>query len=44
MVHNLSDFSHDEALYSCQEPLRSAVIDPCIRVADNGRESIHRKV
>ncbi|KAK4760588.1 hypothetical protein SAY87_005481 [Trapa incisa] len=27
-----------------EEPLRSAVIDPCIRVADNGRESIHRKV
>ncbi|KAG9142109.1 hypothetical protein Leryth_016310 [Lithospermum erythrorhizon] len=26
------------------EPIRSAVIDNCIRVTDNGRESIHRKV
>ncbi|KAL9258302.1 ENHANCED DISEASE RESISTANCE 2-like protein [Drosera capensis] len=25
-------------------PLRSAVIDSCIRVMDNGRESIHRKL
>ncbi|KAK1419639.1 hypothetical protein QVD17_28867 [Tagetes erecta] len=27
-----------------QEPLRSAVIDSCIRVTDNGRESFSRKV
>ncbi|KAK2643373.1 hypothetical protein Ddye_025136 [Dipteronia dyeriana] len=27
-----------------QDPVRSAIIDPCIRVMDNGRESIHRKV
>ncbi|XP_022752867.1 protein ENHANCED DISEASE RESISTANCE 2-like isoform X2 [Durio zibethinus] len=27
-----------------QEPGKSAVIDSCIRVTDNGRESIHRKV
>ncbi|XP_038992733.1 protein ENHANCED DISEASE RESISTANCE 2-like [Hibiscus syriacus] len=27
-----------------QEPGRRAVIDSCVRVADNGRESIHRKV
>ena len=27
-----------------QEPVKSAVIDSCIRVTDNGRESIHRKV
>ncbi|XP_017983568.1 PREDICTED: protein ENHANCED DISEASE RESISTANCE 2 isoform X3 [Theobroma cacao] len=27
-----------------QEPGRSAIIDSCIRVTDNGRESIHRKV
>ncbi|WRX32788.1 START domain - like 10 [Theobroma cacao] len=26
------------------EPGRSAIIDSCIRVTDNGRESIHRKV
>ncbi|XP_059628320.1 protein ENHANCED DISEASE RESISTANCE 2-like [Cornus florida] len=26
-----------------EEPLRSAIIDSCIRVADNGRESYHRK-
>ncbi|KAL3732047.1 hypothetical protein ACJRO7_028830 [Eucalyptus globulus] len=27
-----------------EEPIRSAAIDSCIRVIDNGRESIHRKV
>ncbi|PIA29112.1 hypothetical protein AQUCO_06200006v1 [Aquilegia coerulea] len=27
-----------------QDPARSAIIDSCIRVTDNGRESIHRKV
>ncbi|KAA8539305.1 hypothetical protein F0562_025997 [Nyssa sinensis] len=27
-----------------EEPLRSAIIDSCIRVMDNGRESYHRKV
>ncbi|XP_057856726.1 protein ENHANCED DISEASE RESISTANCE 2 isoform X1 [Cryptomeria japonica] len=27
-----------------EEPVKTGVIDPCIRVADNGRESIHRKV
>ncbi|KAL5565708.1 hypothetical protein UlMin_028872 [Ulmus minor] len=27
-----------------EEPVRSAIIDSCIRVMDNGRESIHRKV
>ncbi|KAL0390534.1 UNVERIFIED_CONTAM: protein ENHANCED DISEASE RESISTANCE 2 [Sesamum calycinum] len=26
------------------DPVRSAIIDSCIRVTDNGRESIHRKV
>lgn len=30
------------ALY--QEPMRSAMIDSCIRVVDNGRESQRRKV
>ncbi|XP_050208738.1 protein ENHANCED DISEASE RESISTANCE 2-like [Mercurialis annua] len=30
--------SHDE------EPVRSAMVDSCIRVTDNGRESINRKV
>ncbi|XP_027085882.1 protein ENHANCED DISEASE RESISTANCE 2 isoform X1 [Coffea eugenioides] len=30
--------AHDE------DPLRSAIIDSCIRVADNGRESIQRRV
>ncbi|KAK9283562.1 hypothetical protein L1049_011810 [Liquidambar formosana] len=27
-----------------EEPVRSAIVDCCIRVTDNGRESIHRKV
>ncbi|XP_051121559.1 protein ENHANCED DISEASE RESISTANCE 2-like [Andrographis paniculata] len=27
-----------------EEPLRSAIIDSCIRVVDNGRESHHRKI
>ncbi|XP_049933334.1 protein ENHANCED DISEASE RESISTANCE 2 isoform X2 [Nymphaea colorata] len=27
-----------------EDPIRSAVIDSCIRVTDNGRENIHRKV
>ncbi|XP_062082103.1 protein ENHANCED DISEASE RESISTANCE 2-like isoform X5 [Humulus lupulus] len=27
-----------------EEPVKSAIIDSCIRVMDNGRESIHRKV
>ncbi|KAH9288176.1 hypothetical protein KI387_032293, partial [Taxus chinensis] len=26
------------------EPVKTGIIDPCIRVADNGRESFHRKV
>uniref|UniRef100_A0A7N0U781 Protein ENHANCED DISEASE RESISTANCE 2-like n=1 Tax=Kalanchoe fedtschenkoi TaxID=63787 RepID=A0A7N0U781_KALFE len=29
---------------NCQDPVRSAVIDSCIRVTDHGRESIQRKV
>jgi len=27
-----------------QDPIRSALIDSCIRVTDNGRESINRSV
>ncbi|XP_061998570.1 protein ENHANCED DISEASE RESISTANCE 2-like [Rosa rugosa] len=27
-----------------QEPVRSAIIDSCIRVTDNGKASVHRKV
>lgn len=27
-----------------EDPVRSAIIDSCIRVTDNGRESMHRKV
>ncbi|KAF2300607.1 hypothetical protein GH714_014464 [Hevea brasiliensis] len=27
-----------------EDPVRSAIVDSCIRVTDNGRESIHRKV
>ncbi|KAK3005321.1 hypothetical protein RJ639_017006, partial [Escallonia herrerae] len=27
-----------------EEPVRSAIIDSCIRVTDNGRESYHRKI
>lgn len=31
-------------LFFCQEPVRSAIIDSCIRVTDNGRAIVHRKV
>ncbi|KAG5557496.1 hypothetical protein RHGRI_007659 [Rhododendron griersonianum] len=31
-------------LLKYKEPVRSAIIDSCIRVTDNGRESFHRKV
>ncbi|XP_058004227.1 protein ENHANCED DISEASE RESISTANCE 2 isoform X2 [Hevea brasiliensis] len=27
-----------------EDPVRSAIVDSCIRVTDNGRESVHRKV
>ncbi|KAL5801738.1 hypothetical protein ACOSQ3_033370 [Xanthoceras sorbifolium] len=27
-----------------EEPVRSAIIDSCVRITDNGRESIHRKI
>ncbi|KAK2634011.1 hypothetical protein Ddye_028803 [Dipteronia dyeriana] len=27
-----------------EEPVRSAIIDSCVRVTDNGRETIHRKI
>ncbi|KAK3011600.1 hypothetical protein RJ639_011435 [Escallonia herrerae] len=33
----------DELIFP-QEPVRSAIIDSCIRVTDNGRESYHRKI
>lgn len=33
-----------ETIDFCQEPVRSARIDSYIRVTDDGRESIHRKV
>ncbi|CAA7390460.1 unnamed protein product [Spirodela intermedia] len=29
---------------STEDPIKSAVVDSCIRVTDNGRESIHRNV
>ncbi|MED6136971.1 hypothetical protein PIB30_060689 [Stylosanthes scabra] len=32
------------AVYSHQEPIRSAIIDSFIRVTDNGRENINKKV
>ncbi|KAH6765546.1 Pleckstrin homology and lipid-binding START domains-containing protein [Perilla frutescens var. hirtella] len=31
-------------LSTVEDPVRSAIIDSCIRVTDNGRESMHRKV
>lgn len=31
-------------VFPFQEPVKSAIVDSCIRVMDNGRESIHRKV
>ncbi|CAJ1955939.1 unnamed protein product [Sphenostylis stenocarpa] len=31
-------------LSSNQDPVRSAIVDSCIRVMDNGRESVNRKV
>lgn len=30
--------------FSLQDPVRSAIVDSCIRVMDNGRESVNRKV
>jgi hypothetical protein len=30
--------------FCVQEPVRSAIVDSCIRVTDNGRESVHRSV
>lgn len=30
--------------FSSQDPVRSAIVDSCIRVMDNGRESVNRKV
>ncbi|XP_072082012.1 protein ENHANCED DISEASE RESISTANCE 2 isoform X5 [Arachis hypogaea] len=43
--NNLRSFksSANQFLY-WQDPVRSAIVDSCIRVMDNGRESINRKV
>lgn len=40
-IHALSK---DHVINLSQDPVRSAIIDSCIRVTDNGRESIQRKV
>uniref|UniRef100_A0A3Q7G237 PH domain-containing protein n=1 Tax=Solanum lycopersicum TaxID=4081 RepID=A0A3Q7G237_SOLLC len=32
------------AIFAKKEPVRSAIIDSCIRVTDNGRETFHRKL
>ena len=40
----LLTFAESESLFLLQDGGRSAVIDSCIRVTDNGRESVHRKV
>ena len=39
-----TNFAESESLFLLQDGGRSAVIDSCIRVTDNGRESVHRKV
>lgn len=41
--HHLKSFK-SVPISNNQDPVRSAIIDSCIRVMDNGRESIHRKV
>ncbi|KAG7950201.1 hypothetical protein I3843_13G099900 [Carya illinoinensis] len=41
--HHLKSFK-SVPTSSNEDPVRSAIIDSCIRVMDNGRESIHRKV
>ncbi|XAR59980.1 hypothetical protein NMG60_11033183 [Bertholletia excelsa] len=41
--HHLKSFKSVPAAKN-QDPIRSAIIDSCIRVMDNGRESIQRKV
>ncbi|XP_024017099.1 protein ENHANCED DISEASE RESISTANCE 2 isoform X1 [Morus notabilis] len=42
-AHHLRSFKSVPASND-EEPVKSAIIDSCIRVMDNGRESIHRKV
>ncbi|XP_057483584.1 protein ENHANCED DISEASE RESISTANCE 2-like isoform X1 [Actinidia eriantha] len=41
--HHLKSFKSVPASNN-EDPIRSAIIDSCIRVTDNGRESIQRKV
>ncbi|GMP98761.1 hypothetical protein CsSME_00046523 [Camellia sinensis var. sinensis] len=41
--HHLRSFKSVPASKN-EDPIRSAIIDSCIRVTDNGRESIQRKV
>ncbi|KAL4611091.1 hypothetical protein ACB092_08G099500 [Castanea dentata] len=41
--HHLKSFK-SVPISNNQDPVKSAIIDSCIRVMDNGRESIHRKV
>ncbi|XP_030961868.1 protein ENHANCED DISEASE RESISTANCE 2-like isoform X2 [Quercus lobata] len=41
--HHLKSFK-SVPISNNQDPVRSTIIDSCIRVMDNGRESIHRKV
>lgn len=39
------DFDDISLMYLfSQDPMRSALIDSCLRVTDNGRESMHRSV
>ncbi|CAL1404264.1 unnamed protein product [Linum trigynum] len=41
--HNLKSFK-SVPTSNDQDPLRSAIIDSCIRVTDNGRENVNRRV
>ncbi|XP_065868445.1 protein ENHANCED DISEASE RESISTANCE 2-like isoform X2 [Euphorbia lathyris] len=41
--HVLKSFKSIPTVHN-EDPVRRAIIDSCIRVSDNGRESIHRKV
>ena len=43
MIH-LSIVINQKRYVNFQEPIRSAIIDSCVRVNDNGRESMNKKV
>lgn len=44
LQHHFLKYFKSIPLSNQQDPVKSAIIDSCIRVTDNGRESIYRKV